>query len=162
MSVKSYVHTTNLNTVRKYQLESWTLIFGHFALRPDTVRLFKTIFLRSWALPNFSKFLKFGTFTQENVFLCFLTQTKWRRKMEKMRQQTYFVSANERPSSLWSRFDKTNLQVVTCKFPKVYKCLVTIYKWNLQFMYKCAYQCSYKCSFCLIVILTVKFIAFRQ
>ncbi len=47
-----------------------------------------------------------------------------------LRQQTYFVSANERPSSLWSWFDKTNLQVVTCKFPKVYKCL--LFKLHLQ------------------------------
>ncbi len=39
-------------------------------------------------------------------------------------------------------FEKTNLQVVTCKFPKVYKC------------FKC-YKCSYKCSVCLTVILTV-------
>jgi hypothetical protein len=43
---KNYVHTTNLTlTVRKYQLESWTLIFGHIAL--------------SWLLSNFTNICQY-------------------------------------------------------------------------------------------------------
>jgi hypothetical protein len=68
-------------------------------------------------------------------------------------------SANQRPSSSWGLIDKTNLQVVTCKFPK---CTSTV-QVSLQITSEFLQVNFTKCRsalisvLCLAVILTVKF-----
>jgi len=60
---------------------------------------------------------------------------------------------------------QTSLQVVTCKFPKIYKCFVKYLHLQVDLYFKIifvseirnAFKCSYKYSSCLRVILTVIF-----
>jgi hypothetical protein len=63
-----------------------------------------------------------------------------------LRQQTYFVSANESPSSLWSRFDKTNLQVVPKNGLLICASSLQVIIVILQVEFISAFKCSYKCS----------------
>ena len=90
-----------------------------------------------------------------NVILQFLQNIiipKWRKFASNKNEFWSAVCVNKTRHQLFGLNRLNNLQVVTCKFPKVYKCFVIIYKWNLP-----VHLSVHINVLCLTVISTVNF-----